>query len=148
MLYKRVLLKLSGESLIGEKDFGISKNKVLEYAKEIESIVNKGLQVALVIGGGNIFRGVDVSGDVIDRVQGDHMGMLATVINGLALQSALEKIKIKKPKPFYSKRDKSSWKTNENIILVSLLLIMSLVMIFPISESFLISFLNISPVEI
>jgi uridylate kinase len=95
MLYKRVLLKLSGESLIGEKDFGISKNKVLEYAKEIESIVNKGLQVALVIGGGNIFRGVDVSGDVIDRVQGDHMGMLATVINGLALQSALEKIKIK-----------------------------------------------------
>ena len=95
MLYKRVLLKLSGESLIGEKEFGISKNKVLEYAKEIESIVNKGLQVALVIGGGNIFRGIDVSGEVIDRVQGDHMGMLATVINGLALQSALEKIKIK-----------------------------------------------------
>ena len=95
MTYKRVLLKLSGESLIGENEFGISTNKVLEYAKEIESVVNEGVEIALVVGGGNIFRGIDAAGKVIDRVQGDHMGMLATVINGLAVQSALEKINIK-----------------------------------------------------
>ena len=95
MVYKRILLKLSGESLSGSQSFGISKDKVLEYCREIESLVNTGVQVALVIGGGNIFRGTDVNSQVIERVQGDQMGMLATVINGLALQSALEKINIK-----------------------------------------------------
>jgi uridylate kinase len=94
MIYKRILLKLSGESLSGKKDFGISNDKILEYAQEIKSIVDKKVEVALVVGGGNIFRGIDAVKDVVDRVQGDHMGMLATVINGLALQSALEKINI------------------------------------------------------
>tara|TARA_B100001250_G_scaffold410058_1_gene435724 strand:- start:668 stop:1378 length:711 start_codon:yes stop_codon:yes gene_type:complete len=94
MKYKRILLKLSGESLAGENRFGISNSKILEYCKEIESVVSLGLQVALVIGGGNIFRGNEVMTDVIDKVQGDHMGMLATVINGLALQSALENMNI------------------------------------------------------
>ena len=94
MKYKRILLKLSGASLSGKNELGISNNKVLEYCKEIESIVNEGIEVALVIGGGNIFRGSDMMNQVIDRVQGDHMGMLATVINGLALQSALEKMNI------------------------------------------------------
>ena len=95
MLYKRVLLKLSGESLVGDKQFGISTDKLSDYSKEIQSVVNKGLEIAIVIGGGNIFRGIDVTNQVIDRVQGDHMGMLATVINGLALQSSLEKMNIK-----------------------------------------------------
>jgi len=94
MIYKRVLLKLSGESLAGKKDFGISNDKLLEYAQEIKSIVDQKVEVALVVGGGNIFRGIDSAKDVVDRVQGDHMGMLATVINGLALQSALEKTHI------------------------------------------------------
>ena len=94
MKYKRILLKLSGESLAGDNRFGISNNKILEYCKEIESVVSLGVQVALVIGGGNIFRGNEVMTDVIDKVQGDHMGMLATVINGLALQSALENMSI------------------------------------------------------
>ena len=92
MKYKRILLKLSGESLAGSKNFGIANNKVIDYAKEIQTVVQEGVQVALVIGGGNIFRGSDEN--VIDRVQGDYMGMLATVINGLALQSGLEKINI------------------------------------------------------
>jgi uridylate kinase len=94
MKYKRILLKLSGESLAGENKFGISNSKILEYCKEIESVVSLGLEVALVIGGGNIFRGNEVMTDVIDKAQGDHMGMLATVINGLALQSALENMNI------------------------------------------------------
>ena len=94
MIYKRILLKLSGESLADKNQFGISNTKILEYCKEIESIVNEGVEVALVIGGGNIFRGSAVMTNVIDKVQGDYMGMLATVINGLALQSALEKINI------------------------------------------------------
>ena len=94
MKYKRILLKLSGESLAGHQEFGLSKNKLLEYCKEIQSVVNSGIQVALVIGGGNIFRGNHIETTVIDRVQGDHMGMLATVINGLAIQSALEKMNI------------------------------------------------------
>ncbi len=91
MSYKRILLKLSGESLAGKNEFGISNDKILDYCKEIKSVVAKGVEVALVIGGGNIFRGTHVSGNAIEKVQGDHMGMLATVINGLALQSALEK---------------------------------------------------------
>jgi len=94
MEYKRILLKLSGESLADQNKFGISNKKILEYCHEIESVVNQGIELALVIGGGNIFRGNEVMANVIDKVQGDHMGMLATVINGLALQSALEKINI------------------------------------------------------
>ncbi len=90
-MYKRILLKLSGESLAGKKDFGIDNDKIIEYTQEIQSIINKGVQVAIVVGGGNIFRGSDEVSQVIEKVQGDHMGMLATVINGLALQSVLEK---------------------------------------------------------
>ncbi|MAJ97689.1 MAG: UMP kinase [Flavobacteriales bacterium TMED288] len=93
--YNRILLKLSGESLMGSKKFGISSKKTFDYASEIQSIVKHGCQVAIVIGGGNIFRGVEQSDSGMDRVQGDYMGMLATTINGLALQTALENIKIK-----------------------------------------------------
>lgn len=94
-LYKRVLLKLSGEALMGEKSFGISPEMIERYAKEVKSIVDLGVQVALVIGGGNIFRGLQAASIGIERVQGDQMGMLATVINGMALQGALEKLDIK-----------------------------------------------------
>ena len=90
MQYKRILLKLSGEALMGEKQYGIDPKRLTEYAKEIKEVVEKGVQVAIVIGGGNIFRGLSGASNGMDRVQGDHMGMLATVINGLALQSALE----------------------------------------------------------
>lgn len=87
--YKRILLKLSGESLMGDKAYGIDSERLGMYADEIVGIAEKGVQVAVVIGGGNIYRGMQAEG-AIDRVQGDHMGMLATVINSLALQSALE----------------------------------------------------------
>ena len=91
MKYKRILLKLSGEALMGKKNFGIDPERLQEYATDIKQIVDLGVQVAIVIGGGNIFRGFSNHDEhKIDRVQGDHMGMLATVINGLALQSALE----------------------------------------------------------
>ncbi len=90
MQYNRILLKLSGEALMGEKQYGIDSKRLSEYAEEIKVVVNKGIQVAIVIGGGNIFRGMSGVETGVDRVQGDHMGMLATVINGLALQSALE----------------------------------------------------------
>ncbi|MEX0288888.1 MAG: UMP kinase [Flavobacteriaceae bacterium] len=90
MQYKRILLKLSGEALMGDKQYGIDPERLSEYAQEIKEVVDKGVQVAIVIGGGNIFRGVAGASKGMDRVQGDHMGMLATVINGLALQSALE----------------------------------------------------------
>jgi uridylate kinase len=92
MLYKRILLKLSGEALMGEKQYGIDPKRLLEYAEEIREVVEKGVEVAIVIGGGNIYRGISGASNGRDRVQGDHMGMLATVINGLALQSALEDI--------------------------------------------------------
>ena len=92
MPYKRILLKLSGEALMGEKQFGIDPKRLEDYAEEIKSVVDKGVEVAIVIGGGNIYRGIGGASNGIDRVQGDHMGMLATVINGLALQSALEDI--------------------------------------------------------
>lgn len=92
MLYKRILLKLSGEALMGEKQYGIDSKRLAEYAQEIKEVVNKGVEVAIVIGGGNIFRGLSGTSNGIDRVQGDFMGMLATVINGLALQAALEDI--------------------------------------------------------
>lgn len=90
MSYKRVLLKLSGEALMGANNFGIDQNRLQQYALEIKEIVEQGIEVAIVIGGGNIFRGVQAKSGGIDRVQGDYMGMLATVINGLALQSTLE----------------------------------------------------------
>lgn len=90
MQYKRILLKLSGEALMGDKQYGIDPDRLAEYADEIKEVVDNGIEVAIVIGGGNIFRGLAGASKGMDRVQGDHMGMLATVINGLALQSALE----------------------------------------------------------
>ncbi len=90
MHYKRILLKLSGEALMGDQQYGIDSKRLNEYAEEIKEVVEKGIEVAIVIGGGNIFRGLTGAASGMDRVQGDHMGMLATVINGLALQSALE----------------------------------------------------------
>ena len=94
MSYKRVLLKLSGEALLGEKSHGVDPKRILAYSKEIKEIVDSGIELAIVIGGGNIFRGVSGANNGIDRVQADYMGMLATVINGLALQSSLENLKI------------------------------------------------------
>ena len=94
MSYKRVLLKLSGEALLGEKSYGVDPKRILAYSKEIKEIVDSGIELAIVIGGGNIFRGVSGASSGIDRVQADYMGMLATVINGLALQSSLEDLKI------------------------------------------------------
>ena len=94
MSYKRVLLKLSGEALLGEKSYGVDPKRILAYSKEIKEIVDSGVEIAIVIGGGNIFRGVSGASNGIDRVQADYMGMLATVINGLALQSSLEDLKV------------------------------------------------------
>ena len=94
MPYKRILLKLSGEALMGDKQYGIDPKRIADYAQEIKAVVEKGIEVAIVIGGGNIFRGLAAASNGMDRVQGDHMGMLATVINGLALQSALEEIAV------------------------------------------------------
>lgn len=94
MKYKRILLKLSGEALMGQQQYGIDPKRIREYAEEIKSVVEKRIEVAVVIGGGNIFRGMKGVGQGMDRVQGDHMGMLATVINALALQSALEGVGI------------------------------------------------------
>ena len=91
MKYQRILLKLSGEALMGDKNFGIDNNRLSQYAEDIKSILEKGVQVAIVIGGGNIFRGLQAAEGGMDRVQGDYMGMLATVINSMALQSALER---------------------------------------------------------
>ena len=88
--YKRVLLKLSGESLMGENSFGIDPDRLAHYAKEIKKLVKEEFETAVVIGGGNIFRGLQADQSGIERVQGDYMGMMATVINGMALQSALE----------------------------------------------------------
>jgi len=90
MHYKRILLKLSGEALMGNRSYGIDPERLNEYAQEIKDITSQGVEVAIVIGGGNIFRGIAGASKGMDRVQGDHMGMLATVINGLALQGALE----------------------------------------------------------
>jgi uridylate kinase len=89
--YKRILLKLSGESLMGENSFGIDPNMVNKYAQEIKSVVDLGVEVAIVIGGGNIYRGMNESETGIERAHGDYMGMLATVINGMAIQAMLEK---------------------------------------------------------
>lgn len=89
--YKRILLKLSGESLMGDENFGIDSRIIAQYAKDIKEITDLGVQVAIVIGGGNIYRGMDEKETGIERATGDYMGMLATVINGMALQSGLEK---------------------------------------------------------
>jgi len=91
MKYKRVLLKLSGEALMGEQLFGIDQNVLDRYAGEIEACALRGVQIAVVVGGGNIFRGVQAESGGMERAQGDYMGMLATMINSMALQAALEK---------------------------------------------------------
>ncbi len=90
MKYKRILLKLSGESLMGEQSYGIDNNMVLQYAEEIKAVQKTGVEVAIVVGGGNIFRGLSAEKSGMDRAQADYMGMLATVINSMALQNALE----------------------------------------------------------
>jgi len=92
MKYKRVLLKLSGEALIGGGEYGIDPKMLSHYANEINNVINQKVEIAIVIGGGNIYRGIQSEGAGFDRVQGDYMGMLATIINGMALQSALESI--------------------------------------------------------
>ena len=94
MKYNRILLKLSGEALLGKNSYGIDNDRLVVYAEEIKEIHKQGVEIAIVVGGGNIFRGLSGSKDGIDRVQADYMGMLATVINGLALQNALENIDI------------------------------------------------------
>ena len=94
MQYKRILLKLSGEALMGDGEYGIDSKVLSSYAAEIHSIVQEGIELAIEIGGGNIYRGIQSEGAGFDRIQGDHMGMLATIINGMALQSALESIDI------------------------------------------------------
>ncbi|MFZ4060964.1 MAG: UMP kinase [Bacteroidia bacterium] len=94
MKYKRILLKLSGESLMGPKSFGIEPEMLSLYARQIKGIHDAGVEVAVVIGGGNIFRGINAVQGGFDRVQGDYMGMLATVMNGMALQSALENLQV------------------------------------------------------
>ncbi len=90
--YKRILLKLSGESLMGEQQFGISSSVLVSFAEEVREAHNLGVQIGLVVGGGNIFRGVQAAAQGIDKVSGDYMGMLATVINSIGFQNALEKI--------------------------------------------------------
>jgi|TARA_A200000113_G_scaffold58193_1_gene49522 uridylate kinase len=92
MKYKRILLKLSGEALMGEKQFGIDNKRLMQYAKDIQEISEMNVEIGIVIGGGNIFRGVQAEKGGMDRTQGDYMGMLATMINSMALQSALESI--------------------------------------------------------
>src|SRR6516164_7691474 len=92
--YKRVLLKLSGEALMGDKSFGFDNEVIAQYAQDVKQIVELGVQVAIVIGGGNIYRGMNETETGIERAHGDYMGMLATVINGMAIQAGLEKIGI------------------------------------------------------
>lgn len=92
MKYKRILLKLSGESLMGDRQYGIDNNQVLQYANDIKSVYDKGIEIAVVVGGGNIFRGLSAEKSGMDRAQADYMGMLATVINCMALQNALETV--------------------------------------------------------
>ena len=92
MKYKRILLKLSGEALMGNKQFGIDNERIMQYAQEVKEIASLGVEIGIVIGGGNIFRGVQAEQGGMDRTQGDYMGMLATMINSMALQAALESI--------------------------------------------------------
>ena len=93
--YKRILLKLSGEALMGTQNYGIDNVRLMQYGRQIKELVEIGIEVAIVIGGGNIYRGMQAEESGIDRVQGDHMGMLATMINGLSIQSALEALQVK-----------------------------------------------------
>jgi uridylate kinase len=95
MKYKRILLKLSGESLMGKQNYGVDPHQLAIYAEEIKNAVQNGVQVAVVIGGGNIFRGLQGTAQGMDRVQGDYMGMLSTIINSMALQGALQAIQVK-----------------------------------------------------
>lgn len=92
MKYKRVLLKLSGESLMGQRQYGIDNNQVLQYAQDIKAVKDQGIEIAVVVGGGNIFRGLSAEKSGMERAQADYMGMLATVINCMALQNALESV--------------------------------------------------------
>jgi uridylate kinase len=92
MKYKRILLKLSGESLMGDKQYGIDNSQVLQYAQDIKGVYDAGVEIAIVVGGGNIFRGLSAEKSGMERAQADYMGMLATVINCMALQNALESI--------------------------------------------------------
>tara|TARA_B100001063_G_scaffold43208_1_gene37042 strand:+ start:52 stop:756 length:705 start_codon:yes stop_codon:yes gene_type:complete len=94
MPYKRILLKLSGEALMGNRTHGIDPKRIKSYSKEISELVKTGVEIAIVIGGGNIFRGLSAASNGMDRVQADYMGMLATVMNGLALQSTLEDLDV------------------------------------------------------
>ncbi len=94
MKYQRILLKLSGEALMGDKQFGIDNVRIMQYAQEIKAVWEKGVEIAIVIGGGNIFRGVQAEQGGMERTQGDYMGMLATMINSMALQSALESVDV------------------------------------------------------
>ena len=94
MKYKRILLKLSGEALMGNKQFGIDNNRLMQYANEIKQIAEMGTEIGIVIGGGNIFRGVQAERGGMERTQGDYMGMLATMINSMALQAALESVRL------------------------------------------------------
>ena len=127
--YKKILLKLSGEALMGDQEFGISSDVIASYAKQIKEIVDLGVEVSIVIGGGNIFRGISGAAQGVDRVTGDHMGMLATVINSLALQNSIEKLgvptrvqtAIEMPKNsrnlfIKKKSSKTSWKKVEVVI--------------------------------
>src|SRR3546814_10388894 len=90
MQYKRILLKLSGESLMGQKEYGIDQDMVAQYAEDIKAVAQSGVEVAIVIGGGNIYRGLEAEKGGMDRVKADYMGMLATVINSMALKDAME----------------------------------------------------------
>ncbi|MEA4974434.1 MAG: UMP kinase [Paludibacter sp.] len=129
MIYKRILLKLSGESLMGEKQYGIDENRLTAYASQIAEIAAMGVQVGIVIGGGNIFRGLSGTSKGVDRVLGDQMGMLATVINGLALNSALQSAGVKskvltaiRMEPvgeFYSKQKAIAALENGEVVILS-----------------------------
>lgn len=129
MIYKRILLKLSGESLMGEKQYGIDENRLSEYASQIAEIAAMGVQVGIVIGGGNIFRGLSGTSKGVDRVLGDQMGMLATVINGLALNSALQvagvkskvltAIRMEPVGEFYSKQKAIAALENGEVVILS-----------------------------
>ena len=127
--YKRILLKLSGESLMGEQAYGIDSNRLEDYAKQIKEISDLGVEIGIVIGGGNIFRGLSGASKGFDRVKGDSMGMLATIINGLALSSALDNIKCKnnlmtsiRMEPigeFYSKQKAVDYLEDGRVVIIS-----------------------------
>ncbi len=127
--YKRILLKLSGESLMGNQQYGIDQNRLNDYAEEIAMLVKSGVQVGIVIGGGNIFRGMSGAAKGFDRVKGDQMGMLATIINSLALNSALKNVEIKsrvmtsiRMEPigeFYSKEKAIEALINGEVVIIS-----------------------------